>query len=74
MHEGWTGIIERWSSAVALGADIGVNPVTVRWWKRNGAPGRYWNDIEAAAQRRGIEGVTVKRMAELAATARSTAA
>ncbi len=61
--ETFTDIIGRWPSAAALAADlaaqgVGVQPVTVRSWRKQGIPGPYWDHLCEAAARRGLEGVT----------------
>jgi hypothetical protein len=60
-------IIALWPSAEALGADIGEPGLNVRAWKRRKAiPPEHWVALVAAADRRGIDGVTYERLAHIA--------
>jgi hypothetical protein len=48
-------------------ADIGVPYVTANMMRqRNSIAARYWASIVEAAEKRGIEGVTIELLAELA--------
>lgn len=62
-------IIDKWPkpSPVSLGQDIGVPSGTVRQWRnRNTLPDRVWRAVVEAAGRRGIEGVSLETLAEIA--------
>ncbi len=62
-------IIDRWPrpAPVTLAADIAEQPATVRQWRnRSVLPDRKWKATVEAAQRRGIEGVTLEVLAEIA--------
>ena len=55
-------------SPVTLGADLGELPTTVRQWRnRSVLPDRKWKAAVEHARRRGIEGVTLEILAEIAA-------
>lgn len=61
-------VVQKWPSVAALSRDIGRSPNVVKQWRRRASiPPEYWLDVERAARRRGIEGVTVFAMAEIAA-------
>ncbi|MBR2819815.1 MAG: hypothetical protein IKE60_34415 [Reyranella sp.] len=61
-------IINAWESPTILADDLGEEIGTVRQWRnRNKLPDRVWKAIVMAAQRRAIEGVTLERLAEIAA-------
>jgi hypothetical protein len=66
--DSFAAIIELWPSAAELSRDLTyVKEVTVRAWKVRGIPAEYWAEIATAALARGIRGVTIKRLARLAA-------
>ena len=76
LMETFSSIIGLWPSAEQLAADLnitGQNPgVTVRAWKRRDSiPPEYWNDIVAAAESRGFEGITLELLASIAASNRT---
>lgn len=63
-------IINLWPkpAPVTLGGDLGELPVTVRAWRtRNVLPDRTWKAAVEHARRRGIEGVTLEVLADIAA-------
>lgn len=52
-------IIDLWPSAAYLAGEIGASPGLVASWKhRNSIPPKWWEKIERAALRRGIDGVS----------------
>jgi hypothetical protein len=60
-------VIDKFPSAEALATEIGEKGVTVRAWRqRKSVPPRYWSAIANAAQRNGIEGVTVEALCSIA--------
>ncbi len=67
-------VISKWPNAGALARDIGQNRGTVKQWRRRESiPPEHWLSVENAARRRGIEGVTVFALAEIAASERAVA-
>ncbi len=73
--QSFTEIINAWPHPSKLAEDVGVTPGLVAVWKhRDSIPAVYWGDVENAAQRRGIDGVTYQKMGVLARTKRSEAA
>lgn len=63
-------IIDLWPkpAPVTLAGDLDELPGTVRQWRnRSVLPDRKWKATVEAAQRRGIEGVTLEILAEIAA-------
>lgn len=61
-----TEIIRRWGRISLLADEIGCNYQTVRSWKNRGhIPPRYWPALIASAEKRGIEGVTLERLAKM---------
>lgn len=68
-------LINLWPSLSDFADDIGVAYETAKAMRRRGSvPGGYWIRMVEAAQRRGIEGVTLRRIAEVAAQAKDVAA
>ena len=68
-------VISKWPNAGVLAKDINANRGTVKQWRRRqNIPPEYWLEIESAARRRGIEGVTVFTLAEIAKQARPAVA
>lgn len=64
----YADIIGLWPSAEALADDIGESGVTVRAWRNRGSiPSSRWLDIVAAAERRGLRGVSLEVLASVAA-------
>lgn len=60
-------VISKWPNAGELARDINIKRGAVKQWRRRESiPSEYWLDIESAARRRGIEGVTVFVLAEIA--------
>ncbi|PWR24550.1 carph-isopro domain-containing protein [Zavarzinia aquatilis] len=73
--ESVASIIALWPSAEEFARDLGVPGVTVRQWRRRGAvPPRHWNGIVRAANLRGLPGITIQCLADIAAAAPSPAA
>lgn len=61
-------LIGKWPNAVALADDLGVKEVTARAWKSRGAiPSEYWTGVVAAAEKRGLDFVTLDLLARIAA-------
>lgn len=55
-------------ATIALAGAIGEEPGTVRVWRhRNTLPNRVWKKTVEAAAQRGIAGVTLEALAEIAA-------
>ena len=68
-------IIGLWPSCEALGADLNENGNAVRKWRlRDSVPPSHWAAVVASANSRGIEGVTLNLMAELASRPRKRVA
>ncbi|MEA1674077.1 hypothetical protein [Nitrospirillum sp. BR 11163] len=64
-------IISMWPSMADLARDIRASHGAVRVMKVRGRiPDEYWQDLVAGASRRGIDGVTLERLAGLAAEKR----
>lgn len=63
-------IIDAWPSTRDLAADLGLrDPSHCRVFKVRGRiPRAYWHDLVEAAERRGIKGVSLKRLKSLHAT------
>ena len=60
-------VISKWPNAGELARDIKLTRGAVKQWRRRGSiPPEYWLEIERAARRRGIDGVTVFALAEMA--------
>ncbi|MFZ2869866.1 carph-isopro domain-containing protein [Zavarzinia sp.] len=73
--ESVASIIALWPSAEEFARDLGELGVTVRQWRRRGAiPPRHWNGIARAAQRRGLPGITIQCLADIAAAGPSRVA
>lgn len=61
-------IIDAWPSVAALAQDLETSDSHVRTMRtRNSIAARFWTRLDAAARKRGIAGVTLERLAELAA-------
>lgn len=66
--DSFAAIIDLWPSNQAFGEDVGVPKGTVAVWKhRNSVPAERWRLMVDAAVRRGIPGVTLERLADIAA-------
>jgi hypothetical protein len=64
-------VMDLWPSRGAFRADIGATPGTVtNMYARDSVPPKYWTDMVLGAQERGIEGVTLARLASIAASKR----
>lgn len=60
-------LIDRWPSAVEFGEDIGVTAINARRMRNDSSvPGWYFNAVVKSAERRGISGVTHKKLSQLA--------
>ena len=67
-------VISCWPSAVALAAELGVEPSTVRQWRRRGSvPAPYWRALIDRGTSRGIVGLDERLLAEIAARRRRPA-
>lgn len=61
-------LINLWPTLADFADDIGVPYMTAKGMRRRGSvPGGYWIAMECAARRRGIDGVDVRRLAEIVA-------
>ncbi|WP_145620213.1 hypothetical protein [Nitrospirillum bahiense] len=64
-------IIAAWPHPSELAADIGVDGGLIASFKhRDRIPDMYWEDLVAAAQRRGYSWITLEYLASLAAMKR----
>lgn len=65
-------LINLWPSLSDFADDIGVPYMTAKGMRRRGSvPAGYWLAMEEAASARGIEGISVRRLAEMVAVPRS---
>lgn len=65
-------VIDLWPRpvTVTLAADLAEQPGTVRQWRsRSVLPDRVWRKVVESARARGIEGVTLELLAEIAEAA-----
>jgi hypothetical protein len=61
-------IIDAFPSAKDLASDLGEKPTLIAVWKhRDSIPVARWLEVVAAADRRGIRGVTLEALARIAA-------
>jgi len=61
-------VIHLWPSVADFGSDIGVAYETAKAMRRRGSiPAPYWRRVVYAASERGLEGVTLDRLADLVA-------
>lgn len=73
--DSFTRVIELWDQQSDLAADLKVKPHRVRAMKsRDSIPDYYWVSLVKGAARRNIDGVTLERLAALAAGKRKAAA
>lgn len=71
MTETHADIIALWPSTNALAEDLSAEGDAVRKWKaRRSIPAEYWTAVVRSAKRRGIRGVTLKRLAVLCAASK----
>ena len=64
----FASIINLWETPAQLAEDLGEEVGTVRQWRnRDSLPDRVWKKTVEAAQARGLEGVTLEVLAEIAA-------
>jgi|GEM_PF-2478680 len=62
-----------WPSAEEFARDLRISGVRARAWKaRNSIPSSYWRATVSAAQRRGISGVSLEALAQVAEEADDT--
>ncbi|MDX3929197.1 MAG: hypothetical protein QHC90_25775 [Shinella sp.] len=67
-------LINLWPSLTAFADDIGVPYVTAKAMRRRGSiPAPYWLLAVSRADERGLEGVTLERLAALVAVVREAA-
>jgi hypothetical protein len=67
-------LINLWPSLTDFASDIGVGYESAKAMRRRSSiPSGYWKYMVAAADRRGISGVTYDRLAEIAAVPREAA-
>lgn len=65
-------IFAKWDTAAALGADIGVSDMHARAMKRRDSiPPEYWPQLVSAAHKRGVDEITIERLALMRASRRS---
>lgn len=65
----FAALIDLWPKPVTVtfAADLSVPPGTVRQWRsRSVLPDRVWRKVVESARMRGIEGVTLEVLAEIA--------
>lgn len=66
-YSSFAAVIEAWPSVGEYGEDIGVDSMHARALKyRDSIPPEYWLRTEAGAAKRGIDGVDIKLLAEIA--------
>jgi hypothetical protein len=66
-------VINRWPSAAAFASDLKITGLRARQWRRrNSIPAGKWLDVIAAAEARGFDGITVDRLASIAASSSDT--
>ena len=59
-------IIDAWESMTELAKDLDIPTSHVRTMRsRDSIPARFWAPLAAAAQRRGIKGVTIESLAKI---------
>lgn len=67
MVSSFAQIVDLWPSLRVLADDAGVGYETTRQWRlRNSIPAKYWQQLVAAAKMRGIAGITLEMLADLA--------
>lgn len=60
-------VMDLWPSRAAFMSDVQAKPVTVyAMYARDSIASKYWAAIVLAAQERGIDGVTLTRLASIA--------
>jgi hypothetical protein len=70
-----TPLIDRWSTLAEFAEDIGVSYGTAKAMRRRGSiPSEYWTRAVAGAEARGIDGITLETLAEIAARKAEAAA
>lgn len=69
--ETFAAVIDAWPSPAEFAADVGVPLNNARVWKhRDSIPARYWPQVVAGAEARGLVGITLDLLAKLAARER----
>lgn len=67
-------IIDAWPSRREFAGDCGVSYNTAKQWvTRDSIPPCYWSRIVLAASERGLAGVTLRALVQIAETRRSAA-
>ena len=70
MERTFTDVIGLWPNSRELANALDVAPEAVRKWKaRDSIPPEYWVGLVSAADRAGIEGVTLDHLAGIASKA-----
>ena len=70
----YTSVCSLWESDHELAADIGATAFAVQKWRqRDKIPPGWWQAIVDAAKRRGIKGVTLEKLADIAKRKRQAA-
>lgn len=68
-------VVGAWETVAIFADDVGVPYVTAAAWRqRNSIPAQRWSAVVKAAQKRGIEGVTLEILAAFAAAPRDEVA
>lgn len=71
--DSFRAIIDLWPSLPDFAADIDVIYVTAQaMYRRDGIDACYWPAMIDGAARRGIDGVTLERLADIAASRRTS--
>ncbi len=71
----FSAVVNAWPSAAELARDLGISEIRTRAWRnREMIPAENWLAVVEAANRRGIEGVTLDLLAGLASQKRQSAA
>jgi hypothetical protein len=64
----FSDVISAWPGRGALAADCGTTYGVVKQWeRRNSVPAEYWLRLIQGAEARGIRGLTLRLLAEIAA-------
>ena len=73
MFHSHKSIIDAWPDLHAYAVDIQATYEAAKQMRRReNIPSEYWADAVAGASKRGIEGVTLERLAAIAASRRTT--
>ncbi|KKM04793.1 hypothetical protein LCGC14_1760610 [marine sediment metagenome] len=64
--ESFHEVIDAWEAMAELATDLQIATSHVRTMRsRDSIPARFWAPLAAAAQRRGIKGVTIESLAKI---------